>query len=227
MSLSVTHFDVKLTGIYLADHPILPDRAEVTEKETTDSPQSEDSKTTSISECLVLDDSDKGVIIKGITDETITAKSGLQAGDEIVAATVHLNHLNKNDVLKILRVLEPYDNNMKVLTKKELSTSAGLGHLGLGLTDPKVGVIDLAKIKTKNHIIIIRLYYIYTGGLSFSFFTQIICMYTYLKQNYLCGYIFFFLISDPSDVRYLLYIHSPVINGLHFITSFHCQKKYE
>lgn len=57
-------------------------------------------------------------------------------GDEIVAATIHLDHLNKNEVLKILKVLEPYDDNMKVLTKKELSASAGLGSLGLGLKDP-------------------------------------------------------------------------------------------
>uniref|UniRef100_UPI0037E93135 neuroblast differentiation-associated protein AHNAK n=1 Tax=Semicossyphus pulcher TaxID=241346 RepID=UPI0037E93135 len=90
----------------------------------------------SISESLVLDDSADGVVIRGITDDKVAAKSGLQAGDEIVAATIHLDHLNKNEVLNILKVLEPYDNNMKVLTKKELSTSAGLGSLGLGLKDP-------------------------------------------------------------------------------------------
>lgn len=48
------------------------------------------------------------------------------SGDEIVAATIHLDHLNKNELLNILRVLEPYDNNMKVLTKKELTTSSEL-----------------------------------------------------------------------------------------------------
>lgn len=57
------------------------------------------------------------------------------AGDEIVAATIHLDHLNKNEVLNILRVLEPYDNNMKVLTKKELGARAGLDSLGLRLKD--------------------------------------------------------------------------------------------
>lgn len=70
------------------------------------------------------------------------------AGDEIVAATIHLDHLNKNEVLNILRVLQPYDNNMKVLTKKELSTSAGLGSLGLGLKDSaEVDVTAPAKAK--------------------------------------------------------------------------------
>lgn len=95
-----------------------------------------DTNSRSFSESLVLDDSEKGVIITGITDDTVAAKSGLKAGDEIVAATIHLDHLSKNEVLNILKVLEPYDNNMKVLTKKELSASAGLGTLGLGLKDP-------------------------------------------------------------------------------------------
>lgn len=60
----------------------------------------------------------------------------LVPGDEIVAATIHLDHLNKNEVLNILKVLEPYDNNVKVLTKKELSASAGLGSMELGLKGP-------------------------------------------------------------------------------------------
>lgn len=51
----------------------------------------------------------------------------LLPGDEIVAATIHLDRLNKNEVLQILKVLEPYDDNVKVVTKKELSVDAGLG----------------------------------------------------------------------------------------------------
>ncbi|KAK2832667.1 hypothetical protein Q5P01_016556 [Channa striata] len=90
---------------------------------------SREGKSSSFSESLVLGDSDKGVVIKGIKDDSIAAKSGLQAGDKIVAATVHLDHLSKNDVENILKVLEPYDNNMKVLTKKELT--AGIGPFGL------------------------------------------------------------------------------------------------
>ena len=34
-----------------------------------------------ISESLVLDDSEEGVVIKGITDDAVAAKSGLQAGN--------------------------------------------------------------------------------------------------------------------------------------------------
>lgn len=69
----------------------------------------------------------------------------LVPGDEIVAATIHLDHLKKNEVLKILKVLEPYDDNMKVLTKKELTTSAGLDSLGFGLKGP-------AEVKKKKKI---------------------------------------------------------------------------
>ena len=68
------------------------------------------------------------------------------AGDEIVAATIHLNHLNKNEVLNILRVLEPYDKEMKVLTKKELGTSASLSSLGL---KDSAEVDDTAPAKAK------------------------------------------------------------------------------
>uniref|UniRef100_A0A3P8S242 Si:ch211-125o16.4 n=1 Tax=Amphiprion percula TaxID=161767 RepID=A0A3P8S242_AMPPE len=84
-----------------------------------------DSSSASFSESLVLDDSGEGVVITGITDDTIAAKSGLQA------ATIHLDHLKKNEVLNILKVLEPYEDNVKVLTKKDLTANAGLGSLGL------------------------------------------------------------------------------------------------
>ncbi|XP_031735226.1 neuroblast differentiation-associated protein AHNAK [Anarrhichthys ocellatus] len=95
-----------------------------------------DNKSRCFSESLILDDSEKGVVITGITDDTLAARSGLKAGDKISAATIHLDHLNKNEVLKILKVLEPYDSNIKVLTKKQLGASAGLGSFGLGLKDP-------------------------------------------------------------------------------------------
>lgn len=54
-------------------------------------------------------------------------------GDEIVAATIHLDHLKRNEVLQILKVLEPYDDNMKIVTKKDLEASADLGSLTTGL----------------------------------------------------------------------------------------------
>lgn len=94
---------------------------------------SEDTKSRGFSENLLLDDSARGVVVTGITDDAVAAKSGLQPGDEIVAATIHLDHLKRNEVLEILKVLEPYDDNMKIVTKKDLQASADLGSLTSGL----------------------------------------------------------------------------------------------
>ncbi|XP_030235382.1 uncharacterized protein si:ch211-125o16.4 isoform X3 [Gadus morhua] len=89
---------------------------------------SEDGK--SFSDSLQLEDSERGgVVIKGLADTSISASSGLKEGDEIVGATVHLDHLSKQDVLKILKVLEPYDENMTVLTKSDLSAGIDPGSL--------------------------------------------------------------------------------------------------
>lgn len=55
--------------------------------------------------------------------------------DDIVAATIHLDHLSQNEVRNILKTLQPYDNNMKVVTKKELSTTASLSSLALDLQE--------------------------------------------------------------------------------------------
>ncbi|XP_037320847.2 neuroblast differentiation-associated protein AHNAK [Pungitius pungitius] len=95
-----------------------------------------DSESRLFSESLVLDDSKEGVVITEITDDKMAAKSGLQAGDEIVTATIHLDHLRKDEVLKVLKVLESYDKNMVVLTKKELAARADLGSFGLVCKDP-------------------------------------------------------------------------------------------
>ncbi|KAM8860307.1 uncharacterized protein AB9W97_019896 isoform 1-T2 [Spinachia spinachia] len=89
-----------------------------------------DSESRLFSKSLVLDDRNKGVVITGITDDKMAARSGLQAGDEIVAATIHLDHFSKGEVLKILKVLESYDKNMAVLTKKQLGASADHGSFG-------------------------------------------------------------------------------------------------
>ncbi len=45
-------------------------------------------------------------------------------GDQLVTATVHLDHLSKADVLKLIRILEPYDKNLELKTAKDLK--AGL-----------------------------------------------------------------------------------------------------
>lgn len=59
----------------------------------------------------------------------------LVSGEKFVAATIQLDKLEKNDVLKILKVLEPYENKINLLTKKDLSAGVDLGSLGVGLKD--------------------------------------------------------------------------------------------
>ena len=66
-------------------------------------------------------------------------------GDEIVAATIHLDHLGKEDVLQILKVLEPYDDNMKVVTKQELKAGVSLESLDGVLRSP-------AEVRLKHYI---------------------------------------------------------------------------
>ncbi|CDQ69311.1 unnamed protein product [Oncorhynchus mykiss] len=57
-------------------------------------------------------------------------------GDEIVAATIHLNHLNKDDLMKILKIMEPYEDNMSFVTKPDLNASVSLSSLDSGLKSP-------------------------------------------------------------------------------------------
>ncbi|XP_077439053.1 uncharacterized protein LOC144061965 [Vanacampus margaritifer] len=87
-------------------------------------------------ENVVLDNAGKGAIIRGIPDGTVGGSGGAQAAEDMLAATIHLDHLSPNEVRNILKVLQPYDNNMKVVTKKELSASASLSSLESGLQDP-------------------------------------------------------------------------------------------
>ncbi|MEQ2269673.1 hypothetical protein XENORESO_008004 [Xenotaenia resolanae] len=97
------------------------------------------SKSASVFGNLALDDSRKGLSITGNADDTTAAKSGLKVEDDIVAATINLGNLDKNDVQNILETLKPYGNNMKVLTKKDLSAGVDLDSFGLGLKDHTEG----------------------------------------------------------------------------------------
>ncbi|XP_077351931.1 uncharacterized protein LOC144001467 [Festucalex cinctus] len=90
-------------------------------------------------ENVVLDSAGKEAIIRGIPDGTVSGSRGMQAADDLVAATIHLDHLSPNEVQNILNVLQPYDNNMKVVTKKELSASASLNSLGLDQSETLSG----------------------------------------------------------------------------------------
>lgn len=47
------------------------------------------------------------------------------SGDEILGATINFDHLSKEEVLNVLKLMEPFDDRMKVLTRKNLSKSVG------------------------------------------------------------------------------------------------------
>ncbi|KAJ8359605.1 hypothetical protein SKAU_G00161300 [Synaphobranchus kaupii] len=87
-------------------------------------------RTRSFSENLVLDDSEKGgVVITDIKNVSFADRSGLKEGDEIVGATIHFDNLKKDDVVNLLKLIEPFDNQMQVLTREDLKTSLSLSSL--------------------------------------------------------------------------------------------------
>lgn len=47
------------------------------------------------------------------------------SGDEIVGATINFDQLSKQEVLEVLKLMEPFDDNMRVLTRTNLSKSVG------------------------------------------------------------------------------------------------------
>ncbi|KAM8851786.1 uncharacterized protein ACB058_010908 [Synchiropus picturatus] len=75
----------------------------------------------------------------GLTGGLVTTNGGLSAEDEIVAATVHLDHLNQSDLMNVLKTLKQFDSNVEVLTKKDLDASADVG-VGLGDAAKALGV---------------------------------------------------------------------------------------
>ncbi|XP_062304103.1 neuroblast differentiation-associated protein AHNAK-like [Osmerus eperlanus] len=82
----------------------------------------------SLCEELTLEETEKGVlVVSGINDSS--ANQRLQKGDEIVGATIHFDELSKADVLKLLKLIEPFDENVELLSKKTKRPSKSLGAL--------------------------------------------------------------------------------------------------
>ncbi|XP_016517186.1 neuroblast differentiation-associated protein AHNAK-like, partial [Poecilia formosa] len=100
-----------------------------------------ESKSASISGSLALDGSREGLSIKGNGDNSIAAKSDKKPEEDIVGATINLSNLDESDVRTILETLKPYEHNMKVLTKKDLSAGVGLDSFGLGLKNSTEGLL--------------------------------------------------------------------------------------
>ncbi|KAJ8014183.1 hypothetical protein DPEC_G00037600 [Dallia pectoralis] len=76
-----------------------------------------------------------GVDISGIPDPSLTDKNDLKEDNDIVAVTINLNHLSKDEKLKLFKIIEPYDDNMRLLKKQDLPSS--VSSLERGLKGPK------------------------------------------------------------------------------------------
>ncbi|XP_061767087.1 neuroblast differentiation-associated protein AHNAK [Nerophis ophidion] len=59
----------------------------------------------------------------------------LEKGGDVVAAALSQNHLENDQVQNILKVLQPYDDNLSVATKKGFNVNDGLGALRLNSQD--------------------------------------------------------------------------------------------
>ncbi|KAJ8384161.1 hypothetical protein AAFF_G00208630 [Aldrovandia affinis] len=84
------------------------------------------SRSKSLSDSLVMEDVEKGgVIVRSIRRDSFTDK-GLKEGDEIIGATIHFDKLKKDDVLRVLKLIEPFDENIEILTKHHLKANASI-----------------------------------------------------------------------------------------------------
>ncbi|GLD67849.1 neuroblast differentiation-associated protein AHNAK-like protein [Lates japonicus] len=78
----------------------------------------------SLSEALTLEQSDEGgLVISSI--KNASANQGLREGDELLGATINFDKLSKEEVLKVLKLMEPFDDKVQVLTRSNLSKSVG------------------------------------------------------------------------------------------------------
>ncbi|XP_013888358.1 neuroblast differentiation-associated protein AHNAK [Austrofundulus limnaeus] len=76
----------------------------------------------SLSEALTLDQSEEGgLFISNINSSS--QRQDLKEGDELLGATINFDHLSKDEVLKVLKLMEPYDDKIQVFTRKNLNRS--------------------------------------------------------------------------------------------------------
>ncbi|XP_033873618.3 neuroblast differentiation-associated protein AHNAK-like [Acipenser ruthenus] len=88
--------------------------------------QIEKKRSQSLSDHLILEENQEGgIVVQNISDASVADASGLKTGDEIVGATIYFDNLKKEDVLKIMKLTEPYNAEMKVHTKNELKSPSG------------------------------------------------------------------------------------------------------
>ncbi|XP_017287634.1 neuroblast differentiation-associated protein AHNAK [Kryptolebias marmoratus] len=76
----------------------------------------------SLSEALTLEQSEEGgLVISNVNSSS--QRQDLKEGDEILGATINFDHLSKDEVLNVLKLIEPYDDKIQVLTRKKMSKS--------------------------------------------------------------------------------------------------------
>lgn len=63
--------------------------------------------------------------------------SKLFSGDEIIGATIHFDKLKKDEVLRVLKLIEPFDENIEILTKHNLKANASTGTVNNHIASPK------------------------------------------------------------------------------------------
>ncbi|XP_034756620.1 neuroblast differentiation-associated protein AHNAK isoform X4 [Etheostoma cragini] len=79
----------------------------------------------SLSESLILEQSDEGGLVVSSIDNNSSANQGLREGDELLGATINFDQLSKTEVLNVLKMMEPFDGKVHVLTRNNLSKSLG------------------------------------------------------------------------------------------------------
>nr|XP_057929360.1 neuroblast differentiation-associated protein AHNAK-like [Doryrhamphus excisus] len=94
----------------------------------------------SLSDVLTLERSEQGALVISSIDDTDGTNQRLREGDEIVGATINFDHLSKEEVLGVLKLMSPYDDKIQVLTKNDMSKS--LGHLDQVAVSPEMMLHD-------------------------------------------------------------------------------------
>ncbi|XP_077379730.1 uncharacterized protein LOC144020287 [Festucalex cinctus] len=77
----------------------------------------------SLSDALTLERSERGALVIANIDDMDGAIQELKEGDEVVGATIKFDQLSKEEVMGVLKLMEPYDDRIQVLTRNNMSKS--------------------------------------------------------------------------------------------------------
>ncbi|XP_051939174.1 neuroblast differentiation-associated protein AHNAK isoform X3 [Hippocampus zosterae] len=78
-----------------------------------------------LSDALTLERSERGALVIANIDDVDGANQKLREGDEVVGATIKFDQLSKEEVMGVLKLMEPYDDRIQVLTRNNMSKSMG------------------------------------------------------------------------------------------------------